>query len=443
MSFELKLFKCSGCRRITSEKWSLKAHQKICEQCKNANVSEIFGSFHFTGGTERSRPRVYGVSSLFRSRVPAWTDEGFEERLAYFMDSRDLVRSFIECGVYNVYRLPVMAFESLWGRRAPVKYQSIVSICGNSVVLEEFDSYGEPVVRQPAPREWLDGMLQFLPKVFDRILSVCRAEEKRHVCVLRDTLLLQTERGIRFSCMQKIHRYMDETSRFARLAKKLRHKQRMNTTEVSAYKCSQCDFTTTMKRLMNRHTRKCNGSRCLPAHCHLNFLGVWNSPTFFSDKEHAFDDKGLDSRMDYLFDTTGLIDRLLSSDDITCTLASFYKCLWGDEAPSMFQSIVSIWNAYVYLHDDNDARMEDKHVFQERMIKVVFDFVRGAIQFFVPRLRPDLVERILYFQDHLLEFGECIVAREDAGVGISEEFSSNVHRIRTLFNDAMESVVIL
>lgn len=107
-----------------------------------------------------------------------------------------------------------------------------------------------------------------------------------------------------------------------------------------------------------------------------------------------------DPRIEYLFETPGLLDRILSKGCLIVP-SLFYAYLWGARAPKHFQSVVADSHGYVELHERNEedgtfgyTRHTAKRDFTGKMLVSIFEFMTSIMEHSIPYRNPELLHKM-------------------------------------------------
>jgi 23S rRNA maturation mini-RNase III len=157
-------------------------------------------------------------------------------------------------------------------------------------------------------------------------------------------------------------------------------------------------------------------------------------------RTYAFD-SAVGDRIDYLFETEGLIDKCLGAnmgDAVPSHLVRLFVHLWGQNAPMRFQSIfVHAGTVYEIIHDYEEGNVTTQEYgsalsyFNDSFYEEFLGFIRDLCVDEIPARRPDLQGKV----QHILEWTE----REDNMLTIRDVYEKNEKYIK--YRHRAQSVV--
>lgn len=450
----VRMYKCSNCMYVSSVRCLIVHHTNNARVCEGEDVVDAIGTVVFpnppvekatspvTRGQRRWDPVVF-----FKGRIAAFSDEAFDTRLEYLFDTEGLVDQLIgRHQVDDILSLPMKVYEALWGKDAPLEFQSIVAKCNSYAFVESVDIEGEvwpdsetmPVFERRTTEE----LFEFLRTLFSISIPLRRPDLEDHCRALATRLLDHRDGGMTYidyitkSSAYRMNRKYRQPTSIPEEAKIILQNISSVMKNVKAdmypsgeitvriYKCTKCTFTTSEHSGIKLHlekTKRCVGAKILEGDASFTFPESaapvryriptgptpWDAVAEFRGRIPAFDADALAQRLEYLFENPTLLDTILDLPGTEGVRISFscgirimrllYKRLWGRYAPEKFQSIVARSITYVYVDSvtefgDPNVMVGRKNEFERRAMAELFDFARVVFRDHIPTRRPELKE---------------------------------------------------
>ena len=466
---EFTAYTCSSCSIISTAKYVITRHHRRSQRCRGATVVEATGTFSFPRNPQELEnascgPKPWDHVAYFKNRAPAFHENGFDERTDYLLNSPHLLDILVIRPTANdIPSLPMKLYSYLWGKNAPPRFQSIVLkrnvACNDGikrhtyVYLDEIDENGEPWMdtetkKHDVEKKVMEELFEFYRRLITNSLPDHRPDLVEHGTRIKSLLLEYKEHGITYldyltqsdgyKAFQKSGLQATTLIERAKLMKRnvvdAMKKIRIDTSGINttfrAYKCSCCSYVTTEASRMARHFKqssRCTDATPFEAEGSFAFPKVpdtshrriapgpkpWDASSHFQGHIPAFEDDALDQRIDYLFETPELLDKLLAPrprPETILLLRDIYIALWGSKAPPHFQSIVARSTTYVYLESVSDlgeyhiATAPNKTEFEKKVIEELFAFLKTVCRDSIPTRRPELQDRADSICFSLLEY---------------------------------------
>jgi len=124
----ITLYTCTQCHRNSPRASVIKQHIEKSVKCGGAQVRTSHASYIRDDGdvmmVTRGHP-VFDERVYFKSRIPMWTAEAYDERANYLIEKREyLFDQLRRCNTDHGYILKI--YHLLWGDVAPARFRSLV-----------------------------------------------------------------------------------------------------------------------------------------------------------------------------------------------------------------------------------------------------------------------------------------------------------------------------
>lgn len=126
---KITVYKCSACAKMHYNASNMRKH--VATVCAHGSLERIQGfvtvegtatAVTARGARSKPGPKPFDMHALLRGRLPAFSDQGDDERIEYVFASgliNDLVRA-------NCEDIPELLYNALWSTQAPEHMQSFV-----------------------------------------------------------------------------------------------------------------------------------------------------------------------------------------------------------------------------------------------------------------------------------------------------------------------------